>query len=335
LIQIFLCFQRILKFKKTMKPIPITILAGSDHAPGPLPESGPALHSLAAYKGAEVTLHGRPIIELLIKQIKLSGGFDPITIAGPREVYEPLRLDARIVDTNGAIGQNLQAAIDDHQARYDDKTPIAMLAYDVLLSAEQLAELRRHYELDQPCAVWVPFVQMPEKKDRLGAFAWKPSYPLRLEKGAEVINVLPGHLAVFYPATLRLPIFYRILNLVYQTRNHSVSVRRRVLVPAILGTLLKADLRGLGRLKLPLLTFSVIANGLRIAGQLMRRELTIPVLEKSIGGIFLHRDSALRGPGRGIRHPIINILNLAEDVDTQEEAEGLEGTAPINPSARV
>jgi len=312
-----------------MKPIPITILAGSDHTPGPLPESGPDLHSLAAYKGAEVTLGGKPLIELLIKQIKLSGCFDPITIAGPKEVYEPLNLDARIVDTNGGIGQNLQAAVDDHQARFDEKTPIAMMAYDVLLSAEQLVELRGLYESDQPCAVWVPFVRMPEKKDRLGAFAWKPTYPLRFEKGGEPIDVLPGHLAIFYPATLRLPIFYRILNLVYKTRNHSVAVRRRVLVPAILGTLLMADLRGLCSLKLPLLTVSVIANGLRIAGQLNQRELTIPVLEQSIGGIFLHRNSALRGPGRGIRHPVVNILNLAEDVDTLEEAESLVDTAPV------
>ncbi len=316
-----------------MKPIPVTILAGSDHAPGPLPESGSKLHSLAAYKGAEVTLQGKPIIELLIKQIKLSGCFGPVTIAGPREVYEPLNLDARIVDTNRGIGQNLQAAIDDHQARFDEKTPIAMLAYDVLLSAEQLVELHHLYESDQPCAVWVPFVKMPEKKDHLGAFAWKPTYSLRLEKGDDPIAVLPGHLAIFYPWTLRLPIFYRILNLVYRTRNHSVSVRRRVLVPSILGTLLMADLRSIFSLKLPLLTFSVIANGLRIASQLNKQELTIPVLEESIGEIFLHRESPLRGSGRGIRHPIVNILNLAEDVDTQEEAEGLESTAPITPSA--
>ncbi len=53
---------------------------------------------------------------------------------------------------------------------------MAMVAYDVIVSATELDQLRQQYETDQPCAMWLPFVHMPENKEALGPFAWKPSY---------------------------------------------------------------------------------------------------------------------------------------------------------------
>jgi hypothetical protein len=307
-----------------MKRIPITILAGSDHAPGPLPENGAELHSLStAYKGAEVKVGEKSLIVHIIEQIGESEGFGPITIAGPADIYKPLGLDVEIIDTNGTVADNLKAAIDHHLDRYDDK-PIALLAYDVLLKAGELNELSQQYKEDSPCAIWVPFVRKPENKEELGAFGWKPTYRLCPEKGEEAVPILPGHLAIFRLETMRLPILYELLNLAYKTRNHPVSTRKKVMIRSVIGKLLMDDFRTLCSFRLPRLTISVISNGLRIANHLRKGDLSIPELERAIGGIFLRPDSELKGPGRGVHHPFVDILSLAEDIDTEEEAADLE-----------
>ena len=311
-------------------PIPITILAGSDHSPGDLPESGAGLHALAVYKGAEVEVGGRHLIELLVEQIAACEGFGPIAVAGPAAVYANLELgEVRWVDTNGSVATNLHAAIDDHRRQHDAGVPMAMIAYDVIVSAAELDRLRQLYESDLPCAMWLPAVRMPENKAALGPFAWKPSYTFvrddpvdAMTADDERVRVLPGHLAIFQPQMLRLPLLYKLLDLAYQTRNHSVALRRRVMVRSMLGTLLLQDLRLLFSLHLPRLTFAVVSNGLRLARGLRRESLTLAGLEQAIGGMFLRvaRD-AWSGPGNGIRLPLVDILSLAEDIDTEEEAE--------------
>jgi hypothetical protein len=95
------------------------------------------------------------------------------------------------------------------------------------------------------------------------------------------------------------------------------------MIRSVIGKLLLDDLRTLCSLRLPRLTVSVIANGLRIANGLKRGDLAIPELEVAIGGIFLRHDSQLKQSGRGVRHPVVDILRLAEDVDTEEEAANL------------
>jgi len=306
-----------------MERIPITIMAGSDHVPGHLPESSSGLHSLSTfYKGAEVKVGNAPLIALLIEQIEKSGGFGPVVIAGPAGIYKTLGLNATIVDTNGSIATNLKAALDHHRESYGS-TPIALLAYDVLLNSEDLDELRRCYQKDKPCAVWVPFVRKPENSEELGAFGWKPTYSLLPAGGEAPVNILPGHLAILQPEAMRLPILYELLNLAYQTRNHPVATRKKVMIRSVIGKLLLDDLRALRSLHAPRLTVSVIANGLRIANHLRKGDLTIPELEDAIGGIFLRHDSQSKQSGGGVRHPIVDILRLAEDIDTQEEAANL------------
>jgi hypothetical protein len=306
-----------------MERIPITIMAGSDHAPAHLPESSSGLHSLSTfYKGVEVKVGNTPLIKLLIEQIEKSGSFGPVTIAGPARIYKPLELNAEIVDTNGSIATNLKAAMDHHRERCGD-TPIALLAYDVLLNAEDLDELRLCYEKDEPCAVWVPFVRKPENSEELGAFGWKPAYSLFPTTGGAPVDILPGHLAILQPAAMRLPILYELLNLAYQTRNYPVATRKRVMIRSVIGKLLLDDLRSLCSFHVPRLTVSVITNGLRIASHLRKGDLAIPELEDAIGGIFLRHDSQQKQSGGGVRHPVVDILRLAEDIDTQEEAADL------------
>ncbi len=311
-----------------MQPIPITILAGSDHVAGPLPETGANLHPLAVYKGAEVKVGERRLIEVLFDHIVKSEAFGPITIAGPAEVYAHLGLEARIVDTSGSVATNLHAAIDDHEEQHGQQ-PMAMIAYDVILKPSELIELRQQYENDRPCAMWMPFVRMPQDKEALGSFAWKPSYSLQPEQGGEPFRILPGHLAIFHPETLRLPLLYKLLDLAYRTRNHPVAPRRRLMIRSILADLLARDLRLIGSLQRPRITAAVISNGLRLARGLRHGDITISGLEKAIGGIFLQHNSRLKGPTEGIRHPIVDILSLAEDVDTEEEArEFVEWSEP-------
>ena len=324
-----------------LRQIPITILAGSDHSPGHLPESGAGLHPLAVYKGAEVEVGGRHLIELLVEQIAACEGFGPITIAGPVAIYASLDLgDVSWVDTNGSVATNLHAAIDDHLGRHDPGVPMAMVAYDVILSAAELDQLRQLYETDQPCAMWLPAVRMPEDKKALGPFAWKPSYTFLPddpsdEMKSEPVQVLPGHLAIFHPQSLRLPLLYQLMDLAYRTRNHSVALRRRVMIRSTLGALLLQDLRLLFSFRLPRMTFAVISNGLRLARGLRQGSLTVAGLERAIGGIFLrHGRDAWSGPGNGIRLPLVDILSLAEDIDTEEEAEQfVSGSGSEEPNA--
>lgn len=307
-----------------MKRIPITILAGSDHAPGHLPETEAPLHSLStAYKGAEVKVGDRPLIALLVERIEESLAFGPITIAGPAKVYEPLGLKAEIVDTNGSVADNLKAAIDAHRNRFEND-PLALLAYDVLLSSEELDQLHKLYGEDSPCAIWVPFVRKPDDQDELGAFGWKPTYSFLSEDGGPPIQILPGHLGILDLDAMRLPILYELLNLAYRTRNHSVKTRKRMMVRSVIGKLLIDDLRTLCALRIPRLTLSVITNGLSIANHLRKGDLSIPALEKAIGGIFLRHGRELKASGRGVRHPVVDILSLAEDIDTEEEAADIE-----------
>ena len=88
---------------------------------------------------------------------------------------------------------------------------------------------------------------------------------------------------------------------------------------AIEAAYLNGDLKAMARFKVPRLTAAVISNGLRIARELRERELTIPTLERAIGNIFLKPDSDIKS----VRHPVVDILSLAEDVDTEEEAANL------------
>lgn len=310
-----------------VKSIPITILAGSDHTAGPLPESGAGLHALAAFKGAEIKVGGKSLIELLVKSLARSDGFGPVTIAGPAEIYEPLGLNAELVDTNGTVATNLRAAIEAHLQTHESK-PMALLAYDIVLTPDDLNQLSRQYEKDEPCAMWLPFVRKPHEEDALGPFAWKPSYRVHFEPGDQGVQILPGHLAIFHPETLRLPLLYKLLDLAYQTRNHPVEQRRGVMIRSVLADLFVQDLKIMSAFQLPRLTFSVILNGLRLAKGLRNGGLTITELETVVSGIFLRHNSELRGPTQGVRHPVVDILRLAEDIDTEEEAREMSHSQP-------
>ena len=299
--------------------IPVTILGGSDRRPGHLPEEQDGLHALATYKGIGIRVRGRPIAAHLVERLQIVAGFGPIAIAGPARAYGALNLDAELIDTDGSVADNLRAAIEHHGERAE---PLAILACDVLPSVAELRELRAAYDADAPVALWFPFVRVPEDPERLGAFAWKPKYRIAPAPGAPAERILPGHLAIFHPGSLRLPLLYRLVSVAYSTRNQTVAVRKRAMLRAVLVHLLGADVRGLAHLRSPSLTATVVSSGLRLARLLRGTGVERGELEHLIESIFVRRNAEVRG----IRHPFCDLVSLAEDIDTEEEARAIGGS---------
>lgn len=310
-----------------MEPIPITILGGSDRKRSRLPEAGRRLHPLAAYKGAALYMDGLPLALVLAKRLIASGGFLPVTIAGPARIYKPLidelwREDAplRVIDTDSTVAHNLRRAVLDHEARHD--SPLAVLACDVLPSVEELRELRSEFERVRPVALWLPLIASPSDPKELGAFAWKPKYRvLPVMRGDKAIPILPGHLAILKPARLRLGLALSLMDAAYRTRNRPVASRRWAMLWRVSGSLLWADLLQLLRLRPPTRTLSVVLGGLRISNALRAKELDARDLERMLTDAFVRQ--LWRKLERPVQLPVLDYLSLAEDIDTEEEARAL------------
>jgi hypothetical protein len=136
----------------------------------------------------------------------------------------------------------------------------------------------------------------------------------------EAVRILPGHLAVFDPAALRLPLLYRLLDAAYRTRNRSVRYRRAVMLRTVLVSLLAQDVKLLATLHAPSRTVTIVRSGLRLAHELRSGRIRLAELELLIGRIFLRARRAGLAPERGVSYPIVDMISLAEDVDTEEEA---------------
>ncbi len=298
--------------------LPVTILGGSDLRPGVMPASGKTLHPLASYKGASLRYRGRPIVATLIDRLRQVEGFGPVAVAGPAEVYEPLGLDAEIVDTNGSIGTNIRAAIDRH-VRSGDPGPMVLMACDMLLETATLGSLREGFEAEAAHALWLPVVGVPPDQSRLGAFAWKPRYQVRPSAGGEPVSVLPGHVAILCPRALRLPLLYRLLEVAYMSRNRSIGSRRRAMIRALLVGVIGEDVKALSRLRPPQ-TASILYAGLRLMRGMRRGDIELGEVERLIGRIVLRHGWSPEYPQSGVCVPIVDFLRLAEDVDTEEEA---------------
>lgn len=299
--------------------IPIVILGGSDLRRGELPELGATKHALAAYKGAALHVDGRPIVEILRDRLERSGAFGPVYVTGPAHAYRDLRHGAELIDSDGNLGENLRASIDHVRPRHPD-SPIAFLTCDVLPTAESLAALAARYREDAPCALWFPLVRSPSDPDRLGESDWKPTYGILPDPGATPVDVLPGHLVITRPDAMRLRFAYRLIQLGYRSRNRSIASRRVTLVLGVLAILLGADLRTLVRLRLPMLTWSVLSSALWGASKLRTRTLVLEDLEEVVGRVFVRFRHLRDHPDRGAKMPIVDELALAIDIDTEEEA---------------
>ena len=305
--------------------LPLLMLAGSDRRPGALPAEARGMHSIVAYKAAELHARGRALIEWVLDRYEASGRFGPIWIAGPRSAYGSLDPRARIVDTDADVATNLERGL--AAIAREHEGPVALSASDILPDPDELRALVLDWE-SAPSALWFPMIRAPQRREDLEAFAWKPEYAIHPEPDLPAVNVLPSHLGIFDPRALRLAFLFELLRLGYRTRNRSVATRRRVILGRTLWALLREDVRHVLGLRLPTLTFSVVASGLTVARGLIRKTIDRGTLERAVARVILTSRHKKRSPDRRVRLPILDAMSLARDFDTEEEWRQVVGDGP-------
>ncbi len=304
---------------KSVSPLPIVILAGSDLQPAALPRDGRDKHPLAGYKGAEVRIGDRTLVEALIDRLRESGRFDPIYVAGPASSFARVCAPGTLIDADGTFGQNIRTSIEAVSAAHPGR-PIAFITCDVLPDVDSLCALVDDHDRHAPCDMWCPFIYAPEDRRRLGASAWKPNYRIVPDEGLPAVSVLPGHLVVVDPQALRLKFLYRLFQIGYRTRNRAINDRRGAMVRGVVLELLYQDLLHLFTLRAPVLTWSVLSIGISTARELKRGTLVRARLEHALRKMFVTSRHRKRYPDRRVRLPIMEGISLALDIDTEEEA---------------
>ena len=311
--------------------IPIIILGGRDARVGELPAGVEGLHPLAGYKGIAVHIGERKLIDCVVERLEQSGLFAPIFIAGPRSVYAESLRSASVIDVSGSIDETLRAGIE-AVSREHPGEPLAVTSCDVLPELDTLERLVAEYRSVAPCDAFLPMIRMPEDRAALGASAYKPTYRLLPEAGGAGVEVLPCHLAVVDVQALRMNFIYRVMGLIYRTRNRPIEYRRSVMLRGIMFELLRQDLRHLLALRLPNLTWTVLHSGLPAVKALKAGTITGAQLEDAVRKIFVTARHRRDYPARRVLMPVLEGLSLALDIDTEEEArEQGAGLAPPDP----
>ena len=300
--------------------IPVVVLGGRDPRTAALPDGAEDLHALAGYKGVAVRIGGRALIDWVVERLAQSGEFAPIYIAGPESIYDAQRRCATLVDVTGGIDETLRAGVEAVRQAHPG-APMAFTTCDVLPEQGALARLMSAYRAAWPCDGFLPMIRAPRERAALGASAYKPTYQVVPETGAAAVRVLPCHLVVTDAEALRTGFIYRVVRLIYRTRNRPIRYRRGVMLRGILFELLYQDLRQLLRLRVPDVTFGVLRAGLPAVEALAAGTLTRAHLEEAVRRIFVRTRHRRRYPERRVVMPVVDELSLALDIDTEEEAE--------------
>jgi hypothetical protein len=308
--------------------LPIVVLAGSDRRPPELPADGKQAHPLSGYKGADVRIGGRTLVETVVERLHQSGRFGRIYVLGPLRIYRTLSRRCTLVDGDGTFGENIRAGID-RVSPGASGAPIAFTTCDILPEVDTLRSVMDEYVARAPCDLWFPLIRAPEDRASLGASAWKPRYRVAPAEGEASIGVLPGHLTVADPSALRLKFLYRLMQMGYRTRNRSINYRRSAMVRGAVLELLYQDLLHLATLRAPTLTWSVLRVGIRAARQLRDGRITRRRLEDALRRILVTSRHRRRHPERRVRLPIVDGLSLALDIDTEEEARAVGGDVTV------
>jgi hypothetical protein len=295
------------------------VLGGSDRKSTRLPDDVRDKHPLSGYKGVDIRIGGRPMVETIVELIIASGRFGPVYVAGPTKVYENVRCDAAMIEANGTFGQNIQTSLERVRAIHPG-SPIGFITCDVLPEVDSLLALLAHYDSHAPCDLWFPLVVAPEDKEQLGASAWKPLYKIAPRDGEPALRILPGHLVIVDPEALRLKFLYRLFQLGYRTRNRPIDRRRSVMVRKLLKSLLYQDLLHILGFRFPDLTWTVLRAGIMAARELRNGTITQARLENFLRQIFVKYKHRKRFPDRRVLTPLVDELWLALDIDTEEEA---------------
>jgi hypothetical protein len=307
--------------------IPLVILGGSDRKAAELPMDDSGRHPLIGFKAVDLKIEGRPIVERLVENLRSFGGFGPIAIAGPEAVYRAAGVDTPIIDTDGGFGENIRASVEWAQREFPS-SPMAFITCDVIPQRDDLDRVMGDYSRSAPYALWAPLIRAPEDPELLGAFGWKPKYRIHPKRREAAVNILPGHLVIVDPSTMRLKFLYKLMDDAYGTRNQPLMTRKAKMLKRLLFGILAQDFRKLFSGKLPNLTWSIVRSGVRAASRLKEGTITQTELEDAVGSMFVRTDCHDKYPGRMVALPLIEALSLARDIDTHEEAQasGLEET---------
>ena len=304
--------------------LPIIVLGGRDPRVSEMPEGVEGLHPLAGYKGVAVHMGGRALIESVVHRLVESGQFEPVYIAGPQSVYADHCTGARIVDVAGAIDATVRAGIEAVSSAHPG-VPMAVTTCDVLPDVDTLGQVMAEYRRMAPCDGFLPMIRAPSDHADLGASAYKPLYRVVPEAGAAPVEVLPCHLAVLDAQALRMEFIYRVLRLMYRTRNRPIAYRRAVILRGLAFELLYQDLRHVLGLRMPTFSWSVLSAGLPAVRALKAGTITRAHLEQAMRRIFVTARHQRLHPERRIVMPIVEGLSLALDIDTEEEATAMGG----------
>jgi hypothetical protein len=303
--------------------IPLIVLGGSDRKPATMPATGSQQHPLTGYKGLDIRIGGRPMVEILIERLWQSDCFAPIHLAGPRQVYGDLDADLHLFDTNGSFAENIHNSLEPVVRAHPGK-PAAFITCDVLPEVEVLRRRIADYWSRSPCDLYFPLVKVSAEDLAGGASSWKPTYRIVPARGEEAVATLPGHLLIVDPEAMRREFLYDLFQVAYDTRNRPVGHRRNVMLRRLLSRLVMTDLVDALRLSPPTLTWTLLRGVLPAVAALRKGKVSIDHLERALQTLFVRRQHRRAFPERKVHLPITDDLSLALDVDTEEEAVEVE-----------
>ena len=302
--------------------MPLVILAGRDRRSTTLPEEGQGKQLLKGYKTVDIRVGERRLIEVLLERFRATGAFDPIYIAGPRSVYEPLGTGAEIIDTDASFGENL-AVCAETMMELEPGRQAMFTTSDILPDVDELQAALEDLRNHQPVDFWMPQVRVPDDMEELGESSWKPKYRFSPEGESEPVRVLPGHFIAVDPRVAYLELIYRFFGGLYRTRNLPIRARYFSLTRRVLLKLLSDDVAALLRFEWPSNTVRVVYNCLVAAKRLALGTSSQEELEHFMRRIFIHARQLRKHPELRGRVAVLTGLSLAKDIDTLEEAQEL------------
>ena len=300
-------------------PIPLLLLAGRDRRRKKAhEEKRGGQQVLRGYKAMELDVGGQPLIVRVLERVRSCGAFDPIYLAGPKEVYASLADEVHLVDTDGGFGDNIRAGLGQIVAR-QGAGRVAVMTSDVLPDPEDLAEIVEDLDRHMPWDFWSVQCRADNPAE-LGTSAWKPKYHIRPEGEVASVPTVPGHLVAADLRIFRMELLYDIFELAYRTRNQPIAPRRLRMVRGALLMLLGADLKRLVRLRRPGILWDMLFNCLVLIRKLVGKGCPQAEMEDRLRRMWVRWAHRRKHPERRGRVLITRGLSFGRDIDTEDEA---------------
>ena len=303
----------------TKSRLPLLLLGGRDRRrKKPHEETRGGQQVLRGYKAVELDVGGKPLIVRLLERLRACGAFAPIFVAGPAKIYESLKDEVHLVDTDSGFGDNIRAGLQAIVA-HQGEGRVAVMTTDVLPDPGELAEMVEDIERHQPWDFWCVQCRAEDLRE-LGASSWKPKYRILPEGETQAIATVPGHLVGADLRVFRMDLLYDIFELAYRTRNQPIGPRRRRMVRGALATLIREDAKRLVTLRRPGILWDMLFNCLALIRKLVGKGCPQREMEDRLRRMWVRWNHRHAYPERRGRVMITSGLSLGRDIDTEEEA---------------